>query len=262
MERLTSYEQLAPLLSAQLKRGVYTNHTMGRDAYAAELATGMWAEPFDGGLLILRRRENHDLLTFYLQAGGTLPTLSWERPTITEVVWRPKEQETAETVLEQLHTIGFSELLRRTRRERPGKPMECHDDFPVVTPDGAAAEDFLRQHFDGRTGCIPSVTALQALADAGQLLAVEDDQGLCGLLHYEAAKGATELRHLAVRADCRSRGMAAVLLSHYLQRTAGQKSRVWATQGNVPAERFYEKYGFRPDGWQSAVLLAGGKEPI
>ena len=49
-------------------------------------------------------------------------------------------------------------------------------------------------------------------------------------------------------------------LGAYLQETDGQKSLVWARQGNAPAERFYEKYQYRPDGWESAVLLAGGKD--
>ena len=37
-------------------------------------------------------------------------------------------------------------------------------------------------------------------------------------------------------------------------RTGGQKCTVWARQGNTPAERFYEKNDFRPDGWTSVVL--------
>ena len=32
------------------------------------------------------------------------------------------------------------------------------------------------------------------------------------------------------------------------------KSQVWARTGNLPAEHFYEKHGYRPDGWTSAVL--------
>ena len=44
------------------------------------------------------------------------------------------------------------------------------------------------------------------------------------------------------------------LLGMLRARTGGQKCTVWARQGNTPAERFYEKNDFRPDGWTSVVL--------
>ena len=68
---------------------------------------------------------------------------------------------------------------------------------------------------------------------------------------------ACELRHLAVRADCRGHGLAQQLLTHMTARTGGQKCTVWARVGNTPAERFYEKNQFQPDGWSSAVLRLG-----
>ena len=40
-------------------------------------------------------------------------------------------------------------------------------------------------------------------------------------------------------------------------KTGGQKCAVWARVGNAPAEHFYEKNQFQPDGWQSVVLRLG-----
>ena len=78
--------------------------------------------------------------------------------------------------------------------------------------------------------------------------------GIAGLLHYAPGRAACEIRHLAVRADCRGQGLAQRLLGMLRARTGGQKCTVWARQGNTPAERLYEKNDFRPDGWTSVVL--------
>ena len=70
----------------------------------------------------------------------------------------------------------------------------------------------------------------------------------------------SELRHLAVRADCRRQGIANALFDAYMSVTGGQKSLVWARTGNEAAERFYETHDYRPDGWNSVVLQYGGTE--
>ena len=86
------------------------------------------------------------------------------------------------------------------------------------------------------------------------MLCLTDEAGITGLLHYAPGRAACEIRHLAVRADCRGQGLAQRLLGMLRARTGGQNCTVWARQGNTPAERFYEKNDFRPDGWTSVVL--------
>lgn len=70
--------------------------------------------------------------------------------------------------------------------------------------------------------------------------------GICGLLHFAPGRAASELRHLAVRADCRRQGIANALFDAYMSVTGGQKSLVWARIGNEAAERFYETHDYRP----------------
>ena len=98
------------------------------------------------------------------------------------------------------------------------------------------------------------------------LFPCDDDHGIMDITHIDAPAGTPlakaldlddmilEIRHLAVRADCRGQGLAQRLLGMLRARTGGQKCTVWARQGNTPAERFYEKNDFRPDGWTSVVL--------
>ena len=264
MERIESYEALAPLLSAQLKKGVYTNHVLSRDETERELAAGLAVEAFDGGLWIARRRGDHDLLTFYLQQGASLTLPELERTAVTEVVWRPREAERAAEAVEQLKAIGFAEQFRRTRRERPAE-MAAETPQGVTFPGkdrAAAVLAFLEAQFDGLTGCIPTLQQLAGQLEWGEAAAMEDDAGICGLLHFAVGRSSMEIRHLAVRADCRGRGCASALLAAALEHCGGVKSLVWARQGNVPAEAFYEHHGFRTDGWQSAVLSVGGKDNL
>ena len=71
MKQVKSYEALAPLLSAQLRRGVVTNCALSAGDWQREIESGsLYTQDWEGGLLLLRRREGHALLQFYLQAGA------------------------------------------------------------------------------------------------------------------------------------------------------------------------------------------------
>ena len=93
------------------------------------------------------------------------------------------------------------------------------------------------------------------LASSHTVITRDPEQGVSGVLHLRFPR-LYRIRHLAVRADCRGKGLAGLneLLTAYLAATDGAKSQVWARTGNAPAEHFYEQHGYRPDGWTSAVL--------
>ncbi len=258
MERIERPEALAALVRAQLQRGVFTNQPLTAD-WAAWVAEGAAAEPFDGGLWIARRRGDHDLLTFCLQAGAAAAKPRLERPAVTEIAFREKDAAAARSAAGRLEAAGFREVLRRARRSRPAEPPAGAGEacrFPGPA-EAAAVEAFLAAHFDGLTGCLPPPEALAAALAGRQVVTLEDGRGIAGLLHYAPGRGSWEIRHLAVRADLRGHGLAGRLLDACLRENGGQRSTVWARQGNAPAERFYEKHGYRPDGWQSIVLAAG-----
>ena len=73
MERIERLEALSPLLSAQLKQGVYTNHYAPPAITEREMRQGWPWISFPGGLWLRRRRGGHWTLTFYLQPGAALP---------------------------------------------------------------------------------------------------------------------------------------------------------------------------------------------
>lgn len=255
MQRAESYAALAPLLSAQLRRGVVTNCFLSAEDYQRELPRGLYYEARGGCLLLLRQRSDHFILNFYLQPGGTFFLPEVQNPIVTELSCRAKDADAMAAAAEQLQGLGFTECFRRLRRTRPAVEAPCTKETANVPFE--AVQAFLYAQFDPLTGCIPPEDALRAATAAGEMLCLTDEAGITGLLHYAPGRASCELRHLAVREDCRGRGLAQQLLTQMTARTDGQKCIVWARAGNTPAERFYEKNQFQPDGWSSAVLRLG-----
>ena len=252
MRRAESYAALAPLLSAQLRRGVVTNCFLSAEDYAQEIENGLLFEQGEGFLLLLRQRPGHLILNFYLHPDASLRFPALPLPAVTELSCREKDRAAMAQAQAALEAAGFTEQFRRLRRTRAAVPAPeagPPDDVPFE-----AAQAFLCAQFDPLTGCIPPEQALRGAVSRGETLCLADAHGVAGMLHYAPGRALCEIRHLAVRGDCRGHGMAQRLLAMMTARTGGQKCAVWARQGNMPAERFYEKNHFQPDGWSSVVL--------
>ena len=249
MRRVESCAALAPLLSAQLRRGVVTNCFLSPADYQREIDAGLFYEEGDGFLLLLRQRAGYRLLNFYLHPGAKLCLPEQPSPLITELACREKDQDAMRRAQDALCALGFTEAFFRLRRTRAAIPVQNTAETPAEAS-FEAVRAFLLEQFDPLTGCIPP-------DEAGQVLCLSDADGISGLLHYAPGRAQCEIRHLAVRADCRGHGYAGRLLRLLEAKTGGQKCAVWARVGNAPAEHFYEKNQFQPDGWQSVVLRLG-----
>ena len=272
MQKIEAFAQAAGLLGAQLRRGVVTNSFLTAADCDREAKTGLYVYEADGELLVFRDRGTHYILNFFLQQGArpTLPDVS--KPVVTELAYRTKDADAMLSAAAYFREIGFEEVLRRTRRTRSGasagvqraSQQAVSASRSGVSAGAAAGEaavmDFLKQEFSTFTGCLPTEDALREALAAGQILCAQDERGICGLLHFAPGRAASELRHLAVRADCRRQGIANALFDAYMSVTGGQKSLVWARTGNEAAEHFYETHDYRPDGWNSVVLQYGGTE--
>ena len=119
MQRAESYAALAPLLSAQLRRGVVTNCFLSAEDYQRELPRGLYYEEREGCLLLLRQRPGHLILNFYLQPGGTFFLPDVKRPVVTELSCRAKDADAMSAAAEQLRGLGFAECFRRGPRPKP-----------------------------------------------------------------------------------------------------------------------------------------------
>jgi len=255
MRKIENFAQISDLLNAQLKKGVITNNFLRGDDYTREIANGLYIHEADGALLLFRERGDHLVMTFYLHPNAVLSLPETDWPVVTELSCRAKDADAMANAAAQFCALGFHEVLRRTRRTRkPEVFSEKTTAFPAKPEDFADVFRFLSEQFSALTGCLPTADDLRENLANGHTVITRDEQGVSGVLHFAISRASTEIRHLAVRADCRGKGLAGELLTAYLNVTDGAKSQVWARTGNAPAEHFYEKHGYRPDGWTSVVL--------
>lgn len=166
---------------------------------------------------------------------------------MTELSCRAKDAEAMANAAEQFCALGFREVLRRTRRTRKPEAFSVETTaVPAKPEDFENISRFLSDHFSALTGCLPTADDLRENLEDGHTVITRDEKGVSGVLHFAVSRASTEIRHLAVRADCRGKGLAGELLTAYLAATDGAKSQVWARTGNAPAEHFYEQHGYRP----------------
>ena len=232
MERIDRYDVLAELASRHMTKGVRANTLVSQAEYgpAAE-SGGLLAQETPAGLLIARDRGDHHRLNFYFSdltvpLGADLPA-----PAVTEVAFRPRD-----TGLQE--TVPYPALPVRTAE--PGE--------------NRAVLAFLRENFSPLTGCLPNEAELAEALAQGQVLVLEEAGELTGLLHFSQDGKSGEIRHLAVRADHRGRGLTRPLIAAYLHAAGGAKSTVWLREDFPAARSAYESMGFAPDGRKSAVL--------
>lgn len=255
MGKIRSYEELAPLLSAQLRPGVATNAAATREEYLRWIEGGeLYAEPFDGGLYLLRQQEGFATLYFYLQRGGAAPALHWEEPTVLEIARR--QRDAALMALDETwEAMGFQPRFTRLRLTRPAGPAPAVGTHPVrlaETADFDLIQALLRTHYDVRTSWQPSAAELMGDIAEGRVWLLENGGGF---LHAVPAPGGFQVRHIAVDAALRRQGAAQSLLSAFLAQAGDRLGRVWIREDNIPSLKLFEKNGFSPDGWSAKLWL-------
>ena len=166
MRRVESCAALAPLLSAQLRRGVVTNCFLSPADYQREIDAGLFYEEGDGFLLLLRQRAGYRLLNFYLHPGAKLCLPEQPSPLITELACREKDQDAMRRAQDALCALGFTEAFFRLRRTRAAIPVQNTAETPAEAS-FEAVRAFLLEQFDPLTGCIPPDDALRAAVEAG-----------------------------------------------------------------------------------------------
>lgn len=224
--KLTDYAALAQLASAHLRPGVRANTMVSQTEYGASLAEGtLTAQETPAGLLLLRDRGDHTRLHFFLEdlsvpLGAALPD-----PTVTEVAYRPRDKGLREAV-DYLIEQGFTPLFERLRLSRPagetGAPA-----LPVSRPGPERGRDvlaFLQANFSPLTGCLPNEAELKADLAHRQVLLLEEQGAITGLLHFTLEGTTGEIRHLAIQASRRGTGRTRPLLAAYLQAIGGAKA--------------------------------------
>lgn len=260
MKQIQSYEDLSPLLSAQLKRGVMTNTALTQEDWRREIAGGtLWAEGWDGGLILLRRREGYARLNFYLQELALPAGLNWEGPTVMEIAARPRDEALAAAV-EFWKGQGFKELFRRVRMTLPKGVAIPLGDCPL-TPRPAQPQDLERvwalyqANYDPMTSCMPTRDELARDIAAGNVLcAIAPDGTVAGMQRFLRAPGRVQPQHLAFDPAYRRQGGGWLLMACCARQTDYVRNVLWVRMDNPGPRRLYERMGYVPDGWGSTAL--------
>lgn len=252
MKTVSRYEDLAPLISAQFRRGVRTNAFFGREELEGLIGRGeLSVQTVPGGLLLLVRRADFSRLHFYLNDLSVPLEAELSGPVVCEIPFRPRDAGLREAA-DWLCGQGFLPLLSRMRLSRPAGPAPEGERPPRAPEAGEWPRllEFLQRMFDPLTGCIPTLEELRA----DRCLLLEGGEEPAGLIHFVQSRQGGEIRHLAVRPGLRGRGLSRCLIAGCLRALEGGTCTVWTGADNRAALGAYGGMGFQPDGWRSAVL--------
>ena len=245
MKTVNDYESLSAAITACFRPGVDTNCTLKADALRREIASGiLQVHQWQGGLLLLRNRGTHQVLNYYRTDPSADLDLCLPARTVVEIPVRPGRE--ADTVWWGKQDFRLVE--HRLRLTRPAVNAEPEQAAAELSAEKVLA--LLQACFVPETGCLPTLEELESDLREHRLLTA----GNAGVLRFDNSRVA-EIRHLAVSADARGKGIGTALLNRFNGCTADRTARVWTGVENHTARRLYEKAGFAADGWQSIVLM-------
>lgn len=257
MKRIEQLSELSELIRGQFRRGVMTNAPFSPDAFSDEVAgETLYGEEIPGGLLLLRRREGFDRLSFYLQPGADFSQWKPEQDVVTEFPAKPGDPG-AVMLNVLLENAGFQKKFTRIRMQRTGdSASQVHGQCSVTLAqisDCSAVLAFLYRFYDMQTGCLPTARELtRHIREGGVILAFLDGMP-AGVLHMVRNRNTVQLRHIAVEPRFRGCGIGSEMLEFYFAHQEACKCQLWVAEDNGSARRLYEKNGFVPDGWTSTV---------
>ena len=248
MDKLTDFSALRAAQTACLRPGLVTNCALSAQTLRELCDAGrLYAERANGGLLLLAR-GTPDRLYFYITDPDIAPRAALPGGTVCEYPYagEPALPDAFFTAL------GLRPVLTRERRTRPAGSVP-DGPFPEEAISAQAALDILTTCFPPDTGCLPTLSELEAAVSEGRLLARLQSGTPAAVLHAQPERGGMELRHLAVLPAYRGQGLASQLVREFTARFGARLCRVWVAQDNVAARRIYEQNGFLPDGRRAQV---------
>ena len=251
MQKIHDFSLLNAQISACLRPGLVTNCVLSGQKLRALIAAGqLYAHAWPGGLVLLWRTPSVNRLYFYLTDPAVPPDSFLSEPVVCEYTPRAGKPALPAPWWE---AYGFCRVLTRTRLTRPAGPASGAPPAPPQPVSVQTVLHILNTCFPPDTGCIPTLSDLQAAVSAGNVLTRAQNGACVAALHVEPGRGFTQLRHLAVLPAARGQGLAAQLVQEFTARFGTQTCRVWVAEGNDAARHLYEKNGFSSDGTSSFV---------
>lgn len=258
MNKIDSLQALSALITPQLKRGLVTNAPLSTENFRTDITAGnLYVSELPQALLLFKKRDGFDRLSFYLQQGATLQEFRPQNTTVTEIAYRTKD-----TALKDSQSlfegIGFTRALERRRLTLSPTHIDLTCPFEIKDAEMqhfAQLSKLLQDGFSPLTGCLPTESELQADIATGNVLIATDGENIAGLLHICRTPRATEYRHVLTAPSYRGRGIMQSMLAYDINKALSPTYMLWVATDNTPALHLYQKLGFAPDGWNSTVWI-------
>lgn len=252
MERIETAEALAGLMNAARPR--WSNcYRLPEDLHKAVEAGRLYAHRQPGALMLLE--EWPDVfqvcaLVYDVAAPCEAPCVA--KPLLAECITRGGPVEPGFAAFWAglgMRPAGTRRLLENAHPSRSVRP----EAFRVCAPDAALLGQVRTLFADSLQRL--TVRLPWRMEESDVLCALDDQGNLAGALHFSHERGVGTLEHLAVRPDCRRRGVADALMARWMAMPVGARRRLWVLEDNLPAASLYGRWGFADTGRRCHSLL-------
>ena len=252
MKKINNFEELNKLISAHLKKGVYTNCFISKEEFEQEIKSeSLFYHIYGGGLLIFRKMEDYYKMNFYINNPEIDLDINFENILVTEVVCKPETE--CDNIIELFEKNGMSLKLKRVRLLNDSNNVGLNN----INVEKANLKDYekiiklFEENFDKYIGCIPTKQKLIADIKKGNFYCYKENEKILGVLHID---NKANIKHLAVDSDFRGKGIAKAILGKYLLDAGECKKYVWTGEDNDAAKKTYLSMDYKLDGYVSYVL--------
>ena len=188
----------------------------------------------------------------------SLPALKTE-PLVIDML---EYEKTADGLVPLIESTGFrryAQLCRLTRAgSAPPPPIPSGDVQPVYAAqkDARGVLEILGSSFDRYAEQIPKLSEIEMAAENRQILMLQHDQTIAGLLFFETQGAASTIRYWLVAEKFRALHYGSALMrAYFAAQGAVRRFTLWVMADNESALQKYRHYGFMPDRLIDHVLV-------
>lgn len=152
------------------------------------------------------------------------------------------------SVILHLSNLGFEKYANLRKMSRINIVLSLNISVDIKKceiTDLSYLRDVFDNKFDSVSERLPSDSEIIEALNSGNIYKVTDTDKILGFYWADTKKFLSELRYIFIDEDARGRSLGEMLLQHFLVRSSTvKKNQLWVLEGNTPALKLYEKYGF------------------
>lgn len=255
MERIQTVDAFEILLTTFNKKDVVSNFYMLKEEYSKYIHAEDLFFYADGQNLYIYLKKQGFLKLYYFINDLNQPYLlgNPSQSQVLEIVYRGEKQYPTSHI-DFWKSWGFDLHLSRDCYFLKNKELSIDVAHSAIRIACAKSENellyakrLMEENLDLYTGDQLTMEEIQYFANENWLYIAYEGEQPCGMLQAELKHGVFWLGHIVVDAKFRGKGIAKVLVEHYLStgiKLNCNQFQLWVIQDNAPAVNLYKKYGF------------------